>query len=574
MRWNIPGSAGFSRTLAAACTGLIWVAAVAGSIGCGGGDDPKPQGAAKVAIVEYDYRFDLESRLAHATLTADIVTAGNCITLPFRAIGLDPNVTLNGEAASGAIENDQLTMCGLGWDVGARVIIDATMTVAEETWGDSQVGYSVWTDGEDAPFHYLVSWVGGCDRFGPCDNQPDVFANYRFTVTHPTGMRITCPGTITESPTETTCAFEHAGGPTYSTFGLAASPSWVESELGTWGGVQVSLFDHPSADFAANLDTAQHQAFLAWMVSKFGPYPYGDSLRFVVGPTYWNGFEHPGNIVLYDRLPKVTFSAYADPLAHTTNHEIAHQWAGDQTTLSGTYDFVWKEAMAEYLTFVFDDENQAPEIGAATPRAWKSFSQRAEFHPVPGESPALLDFYGDVYGPGPMVLFRQLEALFDRDKVMGALQMLLGRAHAIGVADVKAALETTTGVDLTGYFEAWVYGEGAPVWPRFSVTTSATGPGTIDVTVTQDNAAQGLRGCAFAVTLTGDGGETEDVWFDLGVDGMAAKTESAAVAFAVTGHTLDSVANCLAYDTAATVNASAPTVNPWRAERAPRHFGR
>ncbi|MCP4446571.1 MAG: hypothetical protein GY811_14675 [Myxococcales bacterium] len=45
------------------------------------------------------------------------------------------------------------------------------------------------------------------------------------------------------------------------------------------------------------------------------------------------------------------------PSAHTTSNEIAHHWAGEQTTLLETHDFVWKEAMAEYLVFVHKTEN-------------------------------------------------------------------------------------------------------------------------------------------------------------------------------------------------------------------------
>ena len=38
------------------------------------------------------------------------------------------------------------------------------------------------------------------------------------------------------------------------------------------------------------------------MQSQFGPWPYGSELRVLTAPTYWDGFEHPGNIVLADGL--------------------------------------------------------------------------------------------------------------------------------------------------------------------------------------------------------------------------------------------------------------------------------
>src|SRR5690606_8409070 len=145
-------------------------------------------------------------------------------------------------------------------------------------------------------------------------------------------------------------------------------------------------------------------------------YPYGDELRVVTGPTYWSGFEHPGNIVLDDGLDRPMSSRYSRPVAHVLNHEIAHQWAGDQTTLADTYDFVWKEAMAEYLSYVYEDEAGIPNEALVTARAWKAFANGAAYYPVPEDAtrPTLLQYYGEVYGPGPMILFRQLESLASR----------------------------------------------------------------------------------------------------------------------------------------------------------------
>lgn len=539
-------------------------------LGCGSDDPPPPTGPIAMTVTHYDYAFDVASRAAAVAVTMTVDTGGDCLSLPTR-IASAREVTLGDEPAlSAEIAGGALAVCGLGWDAGTELTLRLSTDVPDETWENTQVGYSTRVDLEGQPFHYLVSWVGGCDRFGPCDNAPDRFATYRFTVNHPSGFLALCPGRVTAGDTETTCEFELAGGPTYSTFGAAASPSWVTRDLGDWNGVRATLYDHPSSEIADNFDAAYHQAFLAWMVDHFGPYPYGNELRFFVGPTHWNGFEHPGNIALSDQLVGQT-SAYTDPLGHTVNHELAHMWAGDQTTLAGTYDFVWKEAMAEYLSMVFDEEERDPAVGLASASAWKGFSRFAAFHPVPGDEPELLDYYGDVYGQGPMVLFRQLESLYARDDVFAALAMLLGSPRAIGVADVKTALESTLGVDLTAYFDAWVYGEGAPVWPTYRVTVTETSPGNVDVTVTQTNVAtSGVRGSAFTIELYGaTAGEAHEVRIDLGVDGAETLTVSAAPGFAVTRWALDRYAQTLALEdrTGAAPAPQPRRYNPWVADR-------
>jgi aminopeptidase N len=525
------------------------------------GSDKGPQGPAEAEVRHYDYSIDLETRAAAVIATLEVTAEGNCFRVPMRADGLT-DVTLDGDGASGVLDGGVLEACGDGWEVGETVELAAAIAVRDQTLGESQVGFSISEDAEGAPFTYLVSWVGGCDQFAPCDSRPDTFARYTFRVTHPADHTVLCPGAITrDGATLTTCDFSETEAPTYSTFGLMASPSWVEVDLGDWAGVAVSLYDLPSVDFAAAIDTAQHAAFLAWMQERFGPYPYGAELRLAVAPTYWNGFEHPGNIALSETLTDQPMSAYPDPLAHTINHELAHMWAGDRTTLASTADFVWKEAMAEYLTFAFTDEQVSAATAAATAAAWKLFARQSMYHPVPGEAPPLLDFYGDVYGPGPMVLFRQLEVMYSREIILGAIAELLGEP-IIGVADVQAALETATGADLAGYFDRWVYGEGPPVYPRFAIDVADNGDGSFDVTATQQQIELGLAGAKFTVRLTGDNAETFDVAFDLGVDGAATTTVTATPGFPVTGFRFDPLSETLALGTAASV-APGSRMNPW-----------
>ena len=67
---------------------------------------------------------------------------------------------------------------------------------------------------------------------------------------------------------------------------------------------------------------------------------------------------------------------------------------------------------------------------------------------------------------------------------------------------------------------AWVHGEGAPQWPRFSVTTTPESEG-LRVVVEQDNAEGGLFGCAFDIALLGENEEELLVRVDLGPNGLA-----------------------------------------------------
>src|SRR5204863_634644 len=128
-------------------------------------------------------------------------------------------------------------------------------------------------------------------------------------------------------------------------------------------------------------------------------------------------------------------------------------------------------------------------VGDKTALAWKTFSKPARFFPVPEDKPELFDYYGDVYGPGPMILFRQLEVLSSRTAVIAALKSVLGQPRSLSVDELIAALEASTGLALTDYAAAWIRGTGVPAWPTIAVTTTP-GAGTTSVRVRQTSALE------------------------------------------------------------------------------------
>jgi aminopeptidase N len=558
---------------------ILCLAAACGGDDGGGDDDALPVDApiaeeAAVTVGRYEYEIDLESRAASSRLNVDVTTDGRCIALANRNANIDlANVRIDDAVVSAVWGNAKLIACkpqGESVGTGAHTLAVTITQQPLERWGASQVGYTVTPDNVQAnpqSYFYMISWVEGCDRFGPCDTRPGTFAQYRFTIRHRSGVRALCPGTLTPGDTTSICEFTHDGGPTYSTFGFIAYASWTESSRGSWDGVNVSLFERAGSNFptAPAIDNAYHAGFVEWMQDTFGPYPYGGELRIVIAPTYWSGFEHPGNIVLDNALANPNQpSSYTRPVAHVLNHEIAHQWAGDETTLADTYDFVWKEAMAEYLSFVWEDMNN-PTEALATARAWKSFAPGAAYHPVPEDSPrpTILDYYGEVYGPGPMILFRQLEVMTSREQVLAGIAAVLGSPRALSVDELQAALETSTGLELDAYFDVWVRGSGPPVWPTFTINVTGAAPNQM-VTVAETTPGGVLHGCNVSVELRGAGGETETLSVARGVNGMASVSVPTGVTWSVTQTVFDPLVHCLGFaPTFAAPPRHPPGWTPW-----------
>jgi aminopeptidase N len=204
-----------------------------------------------------------------------------------------------------------------------------------------------------------------------------------------------------------------------------------------------------------------------------------------------------------------------------------------------------------------------------TASGWKSTATyNPDYYPVPLDHPSLIDFSGVAYGPGPLTLFRHFEGLYDRDTVFVALADLLGQPRAVGVADLKDAMERATGADLDAYFDRWVYGEGAPNWPHFTVTLDDLGGGDVTVHVAQDDPEDGLYGCAFSLWLQNtDTDQQLEVWIDLGLEGLAEKTVTAHPGFAVTRTLFDPETYCLANVPQLAGRSAAP--RPWRAPTQP-----
>ena len=454
-------------------------------------------------MTRYDYAFDLATASARSRLTVDVAApGGDCFSA---ACGIDTvaGATFAGDpAVSSEVALGALEVCGAGVPGGTSLEIGADVTVPEKTFLGLDVGFSRTTDMAGDEFSYLLSWVGGCDHFGPCDDDPSKLVEIHVEVTHPAGTTVLCPSVRTPGATTTRCDLAGTLAPTYSGFALAADPAWVETPFLTVDGVDMVFFEVPGGQIAANLEKPSVTAFFQWLTGLLGPYPYGSELRFAGGPTAWLGFEHPANIILYEKLPSV--NGYENTTMHVFMHEIIHQWAGDRTTIATAADFVWKEATAEYLSYVFEDEQRPPAEAAASLAYWDTVSLQSDHYPRPTDDPTppVEQFYGDVYGPGPMVLYVQLETMLGRQAVLDGIASFLSTPGARTVTELRTALETASGKDLAAYFDAWVFGKGAPEWPTMTVTASQAGD-QVTVTVTQSNASQTLYGCAVEVQVNG-----------------------------------------------------------------------
>ncbi|HEY0482162.1 MAG TPA: M1 family aminopeptidase [Kofleriaceae bacterium] len=456
-------------------------------------------------ITHYNYTFDLATR--HATAGIDVQVAfpgGDCFSTGLELPALSGTTWNGAPARTVSVMNNAVQICGNGVAAGTPLGITGGVTVPSATFLGLDVGFSTKRDLSGGNFTYLMSWIGGCDHFGPCDTAPSKLASYQFTVTHGASDVVLCPGDRTTGSGMTQCSLgagTSALAPIYSSFAIASDPLWVRNDFVTAAGVNVVFYEVPAGRIARFLDPTSVSAFLTWITGLLGPYPYGTQLRVAGAPTKWLGFEHPGNIIVDQRLP---FSGpYQDSGMHVFMHETIHQWAGDRTTIASVLDFGWKEATAEYLSYVFEDEQRPVGEAATSLLYWSAVSlDRQHFlRPTDSPAPAIQDFYGDVYTTGAM-MYVQLETLLGRQKVIDGIKSLLVAPGAKSFDDLRHVLEVSSGANLAPYFSAWVFGSGKPEWPTFAIATSQTG-NQVTVTLTQQNASHKLYGCKVEIQVRG-----------------------------------------------------------------------
>ncbi|MFP6685961.1 MAG: hypothetical protein VB934_14685, partial [Polyangiaceae bacterium] len=138
---------------------------VVAASGTGGGGVSDGQ----ATVEHYGYRFDLQSGAARSEVRLRSTEAGNCFAL--RSELPAESVTLGGVAASEVqLSDGSLRACGPFVDAGETTVFGADATVLEKTFLGLDVGFSRKTSMAGGTFSYLLSWVGGCEHFGPCDS--------------------------------------------------------------------------------------------------------------------------------------------------------------------------------------------------------------------------------------------------------------------------------------------------------------------------------------------------------------------------------------------------------------------
>jgi aminopeptidase N len=446
--------------------------------------------AERVANVRYEIALDVTRRdtVLGNVLVSFIAKKSGDVILDFRGHWIG-DVVVNGKSIVGRGKGKAVTSLptlefnGAHLRIPAQLLRDGANTLYMRFAAPiAPVGASVirFTDDKDKrDYLYTLLVPSDANLLFPCFDQPDIKAVFRLRVTGPPGWKVLT--NATDKPIST-YLFAFAAGPWVSL-------SHSLSLSGTASATHMSLWVRQSRAHEVETDTiiAQNRRAKNWLADWFGvPYPF-EKMDMLLAPAFpFGGMEHPGAIFYNEesfiyREPPTLVQRLGRQA--TINHEVAHQWFGDLTTMRWFDDLWMKEGFATYMS-----AKMQAAMGDST--AWMSFYLRNkpaayDVDVTAGTTPVWQELanldqaksnYGAiVYNKAPGVL-KQLEFLVGDSGFRAGVSSFL-KAHAYGNATWRELLDhigKAAGRDLTSWGQAFFVRPGMPIVEQ-SLSVSASG---------------------------------------------------------------------------------------------------
>jgi len=396
------------------------------------------------------------------------------------------SLQIEGNSFSGITRSGSLVIASLT----VPATLDQNLTVSVYYHGATPSGTGFFTRGLVVDNHYMGHSItySLSDRFlakdwWPCKQDiNDKIDSADLWITVPDTLQVASNG-ILKNITDVAPGYKRFEWQTryptaYYLLSVAIMPYQVYTQQAFFAGDSMPVV-HYIPDNPGLLETLQPELDSTGMVISyfselFGRYPfwnekYGQALAPLGG-----GMEHQ------------TISTVGIINTTLMAHELCHQWWGDGSTFNSWADIWLSEGFASYGEHLFLEHFYT--AGAA--KNWRNTAIIGAIS-EPGGSVFVDDTSTDdrvfdgrlTYNKGGAVV-HMLRYLVNNDFLFfaGLRQYLEAHAYAnAGTADLQAAMESTTGLDLDTFFNQWIYGEG---YPRFNAKWNQDGS-TVYLELTQ-----------------------------------------------------------------------------------------
>lgn len=298
------------------------------------------------------------------------------------------------------------------------------------------------------------------DHWMICNNTPNDRATFSLNIILPEGMQAIASGElleIVEAPDKLIYKWNQTYETPSYTYGFAIGSFTKVSEQSE--GVQ---FHYYSSELDNNELTevfTETSNILAFFEQKSGvEYVQNSYSQVLIGNNYQ---EMSGFAVLAQAYPAYVLKDSSE--IHLTSHELAHQWWGNMITCEDFGHFWLNEAFAVYMSSAFSEHKFGKKKYQADISIYKSIyddlvERGKDRSLVFKEWKPSKDNRNIVYYKGAYVLHLLREELGDDAFWKGILsysKKYYGKS--VTTKDFKLSMETTTGSDLSDFFNKWVY---------------------------------------------------------------------------------------------------------------------
>jgi puromycin-sensitive aminopeptidase len=329
---------------------------------------------------------------------------------------------------------------------------------------------------------YIFTQLEAADarRFFPCFDEPDLKANFTFSVTARSDLTVLSNNTLRRADRNSngTTTSHFKATPKLSTYLCALAVGELEgSRERLVGKVPIRVWHVPGKAHLAGFALEAAAQSLHRLEKYFGiPYPY-EKLDLVAVPDFEAGaMENVGAVFFRETLllvdPKTISLAEKKRVAEVIAHELAHMWFGNLVTMKWWDDLWLNEAFATWMAFRIVDEWK-PEW-----RMWNNFEPHRAMalsldaltntHPIYADvknaAQATENFDAITYEKGAAVV-RMLEQYLGAKPFRAGVQAYIKKhreSNAVA-ADLWKALEKASGEPVAQIAKAWIEQPGFPL---------------------------------------------------------------------------------------------------------------